>query len=169
MAPAVNRLLPPASSSGARSSTSTDTPCSAADIAAHRAALPPPTTTTSAEAGSMSVELLFQSLAHTTRDRPASSRSHIQRNALSVPWLGCDPCNAWAVETGSDRSAPSPAHASAFGDEAARGPAPRQSVQRTVAPALGAGLVRITGGLARLIALALIERVGVEHVVVGAR
>src|SRR5712675_997445 len=59
MAPAVKRLLPPASSSGARSSTSTDTPCSAAESAAHSAALPPPTITTSAEAGSMSVELLF--------------------------------------------------------------------------------------------------------------
>src|SRR5687767_1361339 len=56
MAPAVKRLLPPASSSGARSSTSTDAPCSAADNAAHKAALPPPTITTSAEAGSMSRE-----------------------------------------------------------------------------------------------------------------
>src|SRR5712671_3470245 len=59
MAPAVNRLLPPASSSGARSSTSTDTRCSAAASAAHSAALPPPTITTSAEARSMSGQLLF--------------------------------------------------------------------------------------------------------------
>src|SRR6476660_6668285 len=95
MAPAVNRLLPPASSSGARSSTSTDTPCSAAEIAAHKAALPPPTTTTSAEAGSMSVELLSQWPAHTTRDQPPCSRSRAQRDALSGPYLGCDPCKAW--------------------------------------------------------------------------
>src|SRR5215218_3800961 len=47
MAPAVKRVLPPASSSGARSSTATRAPCSCADSAAQNAALPPPTTTTS--------------------------------------------------------------------------------------------------------------------------
>src|SRR5262245_40159223 len=45
--PAVKRELPPDSSSGARSSTSTRLAVSFADTAAHRAALPPPTTITS--------------------------------------------------------------------------------------------------------------------------
>src|SRR5215467_13318986 len=45
--PAVKRELPPDSSSGARSSTSTRFAVSFAEIAAHKAALPPPTTTTS--------------------------------------------------------------------------------------------------------------------------
>src|SRR5215831_15709381 len=48
MDPAVNRLLPPDSSSGAASSISTDAPCSCAASAAQNAALPPPTTMTSA-------------------------------------------------------------------------------------------------------------------------
>src|SRR4051794_33584049 len=43
------------------------------------------------------------------------------------------------------------------------------SVQRTVAPTLGAGLVGIAGGLARIVALALFERLGVQHIVVGPR
>src|SRR5947208_8590786 len=45
--PAVKRELPPASSSGARSRTSTRCADSRAESAAHRAALPPPTTITS--------------------------------------------------------------------------------------------------------------------------
>src|SRR5690554_5727091 len=45
--PSVYALLPPRSSTGARSSTSTRAPPSAAASAAHIAALPPPTTTTS--------------------------------------------------------------------------------------------------------------------------
>src|SRR5262245_32878604 len=45
--PAVKRELPPDSSSGARSSSSTRFAVSFADSAAHRAALPPPTTITS--------------------------------------------------------------------------------------------------------------------------
>src|SRR5262245_60666353 len=45
--PAVNRELPPDSSSGARSSTSTRFAVSFAESAAHKAALPPPTTITS--------------------------------------------------------------------------------------------------------------------------
>src|SRR5215471_7613603 len=45
--PAVKRELPPDSSSGARSSTSTRFAVSFADSAAHKAALPPPTTITS--------------------------------------------------------------------------------------------------------------------------
>src|SRR5215468_9179041 len=52
-APAVKRLLPPDSSSGARSSTRTDTPCSAAAWAAQKAALPAPIMMTSLEEGSM--------------------------------------------------------------------------------------------------------------------
>src|SRR6266853_1423073 len=48
--PAVKRELPPASASGARSSTSTRLADSRAESAAHRAALPPPTTTTSQSA-----------------------------------------------------------------------------------------------------------------------
>src|SRR5262245_46926498 len=67
MAPAVKRLLPPASSSGARSSRSTDPPCSRAASAAHRAALPPPTITTSAEAGSMARAPVVFEAAHYTR------------------------------------------------------------------------------------------------------
>src|SRR4051812_18317852 len=47
ISPAVKRELPPASSSGARSSTSTRPHFSLADSAAHSAALPPPTTITS--------------------------------------------------------------------------------------------------------------------------
>src|SRR4051794_19682848 len=47
MAPAVNRLLPPFSASGARSSTTTLAPASRAARAAQKAALPPPSTTTS--------------------------------------------------------------------------------------------------------------------------
>src|SRR5688500_7530836 len=47
MSPAVKRELPPASSSGARSRTSTLSANSRAESAAHSAALPPPTTTTS--------------------------------------------------------------------------------------------------------------------------
>src|SRR3974390_2974983 len=46
MAPAVNAVLPPASASGARSSTTTSAPCSRAESAAQRAAFPPPTTIT---------------------------------------------------------------------------------------------------------------------------
>ena len=46
MAPAVKRVLPPASSSGARSSIVTRAPCSAAATAAAKAALPAPTTIT---------------------------------------------------------------------------------------------------------------------------
>src|SRR6266704_305917 len=45
--PAVKRELPPASVSGARSSTTTRSADSRAESAAHRAALPPPTTITS--------------------------------------------------------------------------------------------------------------------------
>src|SRR3954471_13708641 len=45
--PSVKRLLPPRSSSGARSSTMTDAPAARADSAAHNAALPAPTTSTS--------------------------------------------------------------------------------------------------------------------------
>src|SRR5262245_38816904 len=45
--PAVNRELPPDSSSGARSSSSTRFAVSFADSAAHKAAFPPPTTITS--------------------------------------------------------------------------------------------------------------------------
>ena len=44
----MKRLLPPHSASGARSSTITFAPVSAAASAAHSAALPAPTTTTSA-------------------------------------------------------------------------------------------------------------------------
>src|SRR5581483_3979494 len=89
MAPAVKRLLPPASSSGARSNTSTDTPCSRADSAAHRAALPPPTTTTSAEAGSISVELhiLLRAQPYTRRAVECQKSGHVV-TAL----LRCDPC-----------------------------------------------------------------------------
>src|SRR4029079_8568522 len=58
-APAVNRLLPPDSSSGARSSTRTETPCSAAACAAQNAAVPAPTITTSAERGSLAGEGVF--------------------------------------------------------------------------------------------------------------
>src|SRR5581483_5934706 len=89
MAPAVKRLLPPASSSGARSNTSTDTPCSRADSAAHRAALPPPTTTTSAEAGSISVELRFL-----LRAQPYTRRAvEFQKSGHVVTaLLRCDPC-----------------------------------------------------------------------------
>src|SRR6266566_1271263 len=47
MAPAVKRLLPPDSSSGAASSIRTDAPASRAASAAQNAALPPPTTMTS--------------------------------------------------------------------------------------------------------------------------
>src|SRR6267142_1809160 len=47
MAPAVKRLLPPDSSSGAASSISTEAPFSRAASAAQYAALPPPTTMTS--------------------------------------------------------------------------------------------------------------------------
>jgi hypothetical protein len=47
----VKRLLPPASSSGERSSIKTETPFSAAAIAAQNAALPAPTTTTSTDEG----------------------------------------------------------------------------------------------------------------------
>src|SRR5882672_4078854 len=47
MAPAVKRLLPPASSSGAASNIRTDAPASRAASAAQYAALPPPTTMTS--------------------------------------------------------------------------------------------------------------------------
>src|SRR6266446_6280684 len=50
ISPAVKRELPPASASGARSSTSTRRADSRAESAAHRAALPPPTTTTSQSA-----------------------------------------------------------------------------------------------------------------------
>src|SRR5215475_13750070 len=53
MAPAVKRLLPPASASGARSSMSTETPISAAASAAENAAFPAPTTTTSTDDGNM--------------------------------------------------------------------------------------------------------------------
>ena len=49
----MKRLLPPDSSSGARSSTRTETPCSAAAWAAQKAALPAPTTMTSLEEGNM--------------------------------------------------------------------------------------------------------------------
>src|SRR3972149_10512384 len=63
MAPAVKRLLPPASLSGARSSTSTETPCSAAASAAQNAALPAPTTTTSLDSGSIG----FPARARSTR------------------------------------------------------------------------------------------------------
>src|SRR5262245_17087768 len=48
MEPAVKRLLPPDSSSGAASSISTEAPCSCAASAAQNAALPAPTTMTSA-------------------------------------------------------------------------------------------------------------------------
>ena len=47
LAPAVYAPLPPRSSRGARSNTTTRAPCSCAASAAHTAALPPPTTTTS--------------------------------------------------------------------------------------------------------------------------
>jgi len=47
MAPAVNRVLPPDSSSRARSSTSTRSHRSRAASAAQKAALPAPTTMTS--------------------------------------------------------------------------------------------------------------------------
>src|SRR5882672_8138100 len=47
MAPAVKRLLPPDSSSGAASNIRTDAPASRAAKAAQNAALPPPTTMTS--------------------------------------------------------------------------------------------------------------------------
>src|SRR3546814_20554749 len=47
MPPAVKRVLPPRSASGARSRTSTCAPFCAAAIAAHIAALPAPTTITS--------------------------------------------------------------------------------------------------------------------------
>src|SRR6266704_5970051 len=47
ISPAVKRELPPASSCGARSRTSTRCADSRAESAAHRAALPPPTTITS--------------------------------------------------------------------------------------------------------------------------
>src|SRR5258708_17328413 len=47
MAPAVKRLLPPDSSSGAASSIRTDAPASRAARPAQNAALPPPTTMTS--------------------------------------------------------------------------------------------------------------------------
>src|SRR5271165_2416822 len=47
MAPAVKRVLPPASASGARSSMVTRAPRSAAATAAANAAFPAPTTTTS--------------------------------------------------------------------------------------------------------------------------
>src|SRR3972149_2363228 len=63
MAPAVKRLLPPASLSGARSSMSTETPCSAAASAAQNAALPAPTTTTSLDSGSIG----FPARARSTR------------------------------------------------------------------------------------------------------
>src|ERR1700704_817659 len=45
--PSVKRLLPPHSSSGARSSTITEAPAARADKAAHKAALPAPTISTS--------------------------------------------------------------------------------------------------------------------------
>src|SRR6266513_4844683 len=48
--PAVKRELPPASSSGARSRTSTRFAASFAESAAHKVALPPPTTITSQSA-----------------------------------------------------------------------------------------------------------------------
>src|SRR5262252_5324832 len=48
MDPAVKRLLPPDSSSGAASSISTEAPCSCAASAAQNAAFPAPTTMTSA-------------------------------------------------------------------------------------------------------------------------
>src|SRR5258706_7210080 len=47
MAPAVKRLLPPFSASGARSKTTTRAPCSCAASAAQKAAFPAPTTMTS--------------------------------------------------------------------------------------------------------------------------
>src|SRR5215468_693890 len=54
MEPAVNRLLPPLSSSGATSSISTLAPCSCAAKAALNAAFPAPTTITSATLSAIS-------------------------------------------------------------------------------------------------------------------
>src|SRR5262245_1663046 len=53
IAPAVNAVLPPRWSFGARSSTTTREPFSSAEIAAHNAALPHPTMTTGALLGTV--------------------------------------------------------------------------------------------------------------------
>src|SRR5215471_16456519 len=76
MAPAVKRLLPPASSSGARSSMSTDTPLSAAASAAENAAFPAPTTTTSADDGNMYVTSSFSDSAPMRRIDRGAGRSY---------------------------------------------------------------------------------------------
>ena len=84
MAPAVKRLLPPASSSGARSSTSTDTPCSAppAPRRARRCRRRRSPHQPRPEACLLSS--CSSRRAHTTRDRPGTSRSSVRRNALSA-------------------------------------------------------------------------------------
>src|SRR5258706_2798923 len=56
MTPPANRLLPPASPSGAHSRTTTLAPCSRADRTAQSAALPAPTTTTSCSGLSIALE-----------------------------------------------------------------------------------------------------------------
>src|SRR3989454_1591499 len=62
MTPPANRLLPPASASGAHSRTTTLAPCSRADRAAQSAALPAPTTMTSCSGLSIALEAKEPSL-----------------------------------------------------------------------------------------------------------
>src|SRR6185295_16265575 len=97
MAPAVKRLLPPASSSGARSSTSTDTPCSAAANAAQNAALPAPITTTSHEEGrAVLMNARRDSLmAHRTAQ---NGRGHCGLLALVHAAAVARNCNAGALD-----------------------------------------------------------------------
>src|SRR5687767_365286 len=70
MRPAVKRELPPDSSCGARSSTSTLPACSRADSAAQNAALPPPTTITSYIQSASPSELIAPQAAVDRDDRP---------------------------------------------------------------------------------------------------
>src|SRR5439155_9777965 len=71
--PAVKRLLPPDSSSGAASSITTLAPCSCAASAAQKAALPAPTTITSAVAA---IALLRCLRGATMRFRPGGGILH---------------------------------------------------------------------------------------------
>src|SRR5262245_58574573 len=88
--PAVKRLLPPDSSSGAASSISTDAPCSCAASAAQKAALPAPTTMTSAALSTITNPLLFPE----RRAGTATLAQRMARLSAALKVVRERPCNA---------------------------------------------------------------------------
>src|SRR5882724_6293885 len=78
MAPAVKRLFPPDSSSGAASSISTEAPFSRAASAAQNAAFPPPTTMTSHSLKTSPLRLAALAARHFPRKRGKKRKSEIE-------------------------------------------------------------------------------------------